>query len=344
MPSEQPLKVVILGAGKGGSALLELLTSSTGVEVTGVADIDPEAPGLRLARRLNIPTSSDAASLIRRDSADLLIDVTGDPSMAARIALQKPSEMESLGGTAARLLWMLVQRELELRNQLIQAEKLATLGTIAAEVAHDFNNPLYCIREFAAYILEEQDPAQMKEYASEIIKASGYVSSVAQRLTQYARKGHPNQPPSDTVHLPEVLDQAVALAKYSTPRDAVEVIRHYETAPPLRANAGELLQIFVNLVTNAVQAMNGRGRLTLTIQVAADRIVISVADMGPGIPTANLSKVFTPFFTTKGTKGTGLGLYIVQTLVKKYGGEISVASEEGKGTTFVVEFPETALV
>jgi two-component system NtrC family sensor kinase len=133
------------------------------------------------------------------------------------------------------------------------------------------------------------------------------------------------------------------LAKYSAPHSTVEVIRQYATIPPLRANAGELLQIFVNLVTNAVQAMNGRGRLSLTIQAAADLIVISVADTGPGIPAANLSKVFTPFFTTKDTKGTGLGLYIVQTLVKKHGGEISVSSEEGKGTTFVVEFPETAL-
>ena len=142
MASGEPINVVILGGGKGGTALIELFTSSAGVKVVGVADINPEAPGLQLARFLNIPTSTDAASLISRNGADLIVDVTGDPGMASLIAEHKTSEAESLSGIAARLVWSLIQEEQKLREQLVHAEKLATLGTLAASVAHEVNNPL----------------------------------------------------------------------------------------------------------------------------------------------------------------------------------------------------------
>ena len=339
MDADQPIKVLILGGGKGGTALLELLTS-TGIEVTGVADVDPEAPALELAQRLNIPTASQAEAMMASNGPNLIVDVTGDPQMPSRIEATKPANVEQLGGTAAKLLWRLVQREQDLRSQLIQAEKLATLGTFAAEVAHDFNNPLYCIREFAQFIQEEQDPARMQEYAKEISKAVTYLASVAQRLTQYARSDRLDKPASDRVYLPDLLDQAVMMAKYSSLNDELEVVKEYGSTPSIRAHPGELLQIFVNLVTNAVQAMNGRGRLTLKTGTQDDLITVAIGDTGPGIAPAHLAKIFTPFFTTKGNKGTGLGLYIVQTLVKKYGGHIKVSSEEGKGTTFTVELPE----
>jgi two-component system, NtrC family, sensor kinase len=340
MEADPPIRVLILGAGKGGTALFELLTSA-GVEVTGVADINPKAPGLRLARNLDIPTASDAESFLGLNGTNLIVDVTGDPLMPARIAAKKPAEAESIGGTAARLLWKLVQREQDLRAQLIQSEKLATLGLFAAEVAHDFNNPLYSIREFAQFIQEEQDPARMREYAQEIWKAVTYLSSVAHRLTQYARSGRSDRPASGILDIPDLLDQAVTLARYSVSTDELEVVKEYGHVPAIRANSGELLQILVNLVTNAVQAMSGRGRLTLTTAARQGWITITIRDTGSGISVANLEKIFTPFFTTKGNKGTGLGLYIVQTLVKKYGGRISVSSEEGKGSTFTIEFPET---
>ena len=343
MDSDQQIKVLILGGGKGGTALLELLTS-TGVHITGVADSNPQAPGLELARRLKIPTSSNAGALLELNNSNLVIDVTDDPRMPSQISEKKPANAEALGGTAAKLLWTVVQREQDLREQLIQAEKLATLGTFAAEVAHDFNNPLYCIREFAQFIQEEQDPARMQEYAMEISKAVTYLTSIAQRLTQYARSGRQDKATSDTVHIPDLLDQAVIMAKYSSLNDEIEVVKEYGALPPIRANGGELLQIFVNLVTNAVQAMNGRGRLTLTTSARQGTIAISIRDTGPGIPQDYLPKLFTPFFTTKGKKGTGLGLYIVQTLIRKYGGQVSVDGGEGKGAAFHIELPVTGSV
>jgi signal transduction histidine kinase len=336
--SDQPLKIIILGAGKGGTALIDLLARERDcVEVVGVADTNPRAPGLCLARKLNIPTASSAAELIGKNGADLSVDVTGDATIAAQIAEGKSPETETMSGTTARLLWMLVREEQELRAQLTQADKLATLGTFAAQIAHDLKNPLYCIREFAQFIEEEHDSDRIKEYSQEILKADQYLTSIVDGLTAYTRSTC-SEP--ESIRLPELLDQAVKMSRFATTSNAVEVVCDYQPVPPIRADASEMLQIFVNIITNAVQAMNGQGRLMLGVKVEEEKVVISIRDTGPGISAALLPKIFTPFFTTKERGvGTGLGLSIVQTLVKKYGGEIEVESEEGKGAAFTIRFP-----
>ena len=341
MESEEPLKVLILGAGTGGTALIDLLARGAGVEVAGVADKNPRAPGLRLARRLNIPTAADAAELLAIDGADLIVDVTGDPTMPSQIAAHA-TNVETMSGNAARLLWTLVQEEQALRAQLMQADKLATLGTFAAQIAHDLKNPLYCIREFAQFIEEEPDPARIKEYSQEILKADTYLTAIVEGLTAYTRSScsHP-----EPVRISDLLDQAVKMSRFATVCNEVEVLREYQSVPPLYADPAEILQVFVNLIANAVQAMNGQGRMTLMIHNEGGKILVSIKDTGPGIPAPSLSRVFTPFFTTKAREaGTGLGLSIVKTLVNKYGGDIAVESEEGKGATFTIRFPVPASV
>jgi len=257
--------------------------------------------------------------------------------MSAQLAAAHPPDMEIMSGGAARLLWTVVQEEQELRAQLMQADKLATLGTFAAQIAHDLKNPLYCIREFAQFIEEEEDPARIKEYSHEILKADTYLSSIVDGLTAYTRSTCAEP---ESVRLSDLLDQAVKMARFATAGNEVEVLREYHAVPPIHADSAELLQVFVNLITNAVQAMNGQGRLSLLIQNDEDKILVSVHDTGPGIPAAVLPKIFIPFFTTKERGvGTGLGLSIVQTLVNKYGGEVAVETDEGKGTTFLIRFP-----
>jgi signal transduction histidine kinase len=337
MESAEPLKVLILGAGKGGTALIDLLARGAGVEVCGVADKNPRAPGLRLARRLNIPTATNVAELMAIDGAHLIVDVTGDTTMPSQIAAARAPHVEMMSGKAARLLWTLVQEEQELRAQLMQADKLATLGTFAAQIAHDLKNPLYCIREFAQFIEEELDPSRIKEYSQEILKADTYLTSIVEGLTAYTRSSC-SEP--ECVRLSDLLDQAVKMARFATVSNEVEILREYHAVPSIHADPAELLQVFVNLITNAVQAMNGQGRVTLMIQNEADKILVSIKDTGPGIPADSLSKIFTPFFTTKERgAGTGLGLSIAKTLVNKYGGDIAVESEEGKGSTFMIRFP-----
>jgi signal transduction histidine kinase len=334
----QPLKVIILGAGRGGTALIDLFAKGAGVEIVGVADANPDAQGLKLAAELNIPTTTNPAELVSRDGANLIVDVTGDPRMAAQIAAAKPPEAEVLSGTSARLLWTLVQKEQTLRAQLMQADKLATLGTFAAQIAHDLKNPLYCIREFAQFIEEEEDPARIKEYSGEILKADKYLASIVDNLMAYARGGDSAR--SEPVRVAEALDQAVTMARYATSTNDIELIREYSAVPALDVDRAELLQVFVNLVTNAAQAMNGKGRLTLTVKTEGTDVLTAVQDNGRGIATADLPKIFTPFFTTKETGvGTGLGLSIVDTIVRKYGGRVDVESREGHGARFTLRFP-----
>jgi len=337
MEGGEPLKVIILGAGKGGTALIDLLARGAGVQVVGVADNNPRAAGLRLARRLSIPTAGTVAELMAKDGAHLIVDVTGDAAMPAQLAAAHGPDVEIMSSGAARLLWTLVQEEQELRAQLMQADKLATLGTFAAQIAHDLKNPLYCIREFAQFIEEEEDPARIKEYSQEILKADSYLTSIVDGLTAYTRSTCAEP---EAVRLSDLLDQAVKMARFATASNEVEVIREYHPVPSIQADPAELLQVFVNLITNAVQAMNGQGRLNLTVRSEGEKILVSVKDSGPGIPAVHLPKIFTPFFTTKERGvGTGLGLSIVRTLVNKYGGEITVEAEEGKGATFLMRFP-----
>jgi len=122
----------------------------------------------------------------------------------------------------------------------------------------------------------------------------------------------------------------------------VEVVTEYAPIPEIQADPGDLIQVFVTLLVNGAQAMKGRGRLTLATLVKGDAITVSIHDTGPWIPSEHREKLFAPVFTTKpGGTGTGLGLYVVRTLIQKHGGRILVESEEGQGTTFSLQFPKS---
>lgn len=123
--SSSEIRIAIVGAGKGGRALLDVLLHLPGAQVVGMTDKDPGAPGLQLAQEFNIPVVNEAMGLVGRDDLDLIIDVTGDPSMEAMIAEKKQDRTEVLGGAASKLLWLLIQREREMQSQLLRSEKLA---------------------------------------------------------------------------------------------------------------------------------------------------------------------------------------------------------------------------
>lgn len=336
--SDQSLNIVILGGGNGGAALIELLTRCVGIRILGVADTNPNAPGLQLAHYHYIPTTTDAAWLSGRDDTNLIIDVTGDPAIPPLIAKHKPPKAEVLGGTAAKLMWSVIQEEQRLFEHLVHAEKLSTLGIFATGIAHEFNNPLHGIMGFAQHLQGETDPAVINEYSQEIVTLTRRLSEMTKGLNLYARASQL----SDLlpVQIPQLLDEAVKMAAFSTVLDEVSIVRQYEPVPDMHANPNELNQVFVNLILNAVQAMNARGCLTLSAGVENKNLLVRIQDTGPGIAPQDLAKIFAPFFTTKERgKGTGLGLYVVQTLVKKYGGSIEPISQPGNGTTFRIQFP-----
>ena len=166
------------------------------------------------------------------------------------------------------------------------------------------------------------------------------LSEMTTGLNLYARTGQ--MPEMADVQIPQVLDEAIKMAAFSTMLDEVTVVKNYAPVPDMRANPSELHQVFVNLVINAVQAMNARGRLTLSTGIEGGYLAVTIQDTGPGIAPQDLARVFAPFFTTKERgSGTGLGLYIVRTIISKYGGTIEPVSQPGNGTTFHIQFPLT---
>jgi len=335
---ETTIRVLIIGAGKGGQALLELFACGQGVQVVGVADINPQAPGLALARNLGIPTSKDAVFLIGQGHTDLIVDVTGDPSMASLIARHKPPRAEILGGISALLVWKLAQYERDLRDQLIQAEKLASIGTMASGIAHEINNPLFGITGLSERLEHETRPEVVKEYVQDIMEMGRRIAAIVKDLNVYAHKNS-----SETrcdIDVNHIIEEAMKMARRACVLDEVKVQTDFSVLPPIRGNPDELLQVFVNLVTNAVQAMDGQGTLVLTTNSVNGSIRATVSDSGPGIAPHLLGKIFDPFFTTKEQgKGTGLGLHIVRDIVIRSGGRVKVDSGPGRGACFTVELP-----
>jgi len=338
MRTPPPTKIAILGAGRGGTALLDLLSLLPNIEIAGIADKNPLAPGILRAKEQNILATGNIPDLISNHGVTLIIDVTGDPGMGRIIDDHRKPGVEVLGGAAAGLLWILVQHQSHLQGRLSHAEKLATIGSFAAGIAHDINNPLHLILGYAETILEEQDVPTIHEHCREIIHAVHRISPICKDLTQYARRSNANN--FVDVELNAKLDEALKIARYATVLQDLTVIKHYGQIPPVQAEPEEILHALVNLITNAIQAMDGAGKLTLSTQLEGSMVKASIADTGCGIHPDQLGQIFEPFFTTKAPgKGTGLGLYNVRSIVSRYHGKITVESAVGKGTTFSLHLP-----
>ncbi len=337
MANPQAINIAILGAGKGGCALLDLLNNLPGVSIVGITDKDPKAPGLRRAADHHITITETLAELIGHPGVDLIVDVTGDPAVPTLIHAHKQPGSEVLGGAAARLLWRLVQHETQIQAQLLSAEKLASIGTFASGLAHDINNPLYLILGMAENLVDEKNPAILRERVHDIIQAVQRISTLTRELTHYAR--YSGKGVLQDVELTSKLDEALKIARYATALHELSVVKSYMAKPIVRANPDDLIHVFVNILTNAIHAMDGTGTLTLATEWFDHTGRVSISDTGCGIPRENLDRIFDPFFTTKPPgKGTGLGLHNVRTIIKKMNGQIMVESEVGKGTTFRLDF------
>ncbi|MBS0171791.1 MAG: PAS domain S-box protein [Nitrospira sp.] len=239
------------------------------------------------------------------------------------------------------VLWDITEDK-QLQDQLIQSEKLTSLGTMVSGMAHEINNPAQAILSMAELIQAEQDPVTIKEFAADIVGYARHVSHVVRDFAGYARStGTEN---ASEIDVAERLLEAVKMARRGPHFGYVDVVTKFDAPAFLRAHKGELDQVFINLINNAVQAMNGEGRLTLGTAQDGRWIDVTITDTGPGIPAAVRPKIFDPFFTTKAPgKGTGLGLSIVHKIVSRHAGTIAVESLEGHGTTFRLRFPALSM-
>ena len=340
MESSDHTKVAILGAGRGGHALLELLHHIPSIEIVGIADRNPAAPGLERARELQVPVSANVQGLIGNHGVSLILDVTGDPEMETYLHAHKLPTVNILSGSASRLLWKLILHESKLEAELLQSEKLAGIGSFASGIAHDINNPLQLILGLAENIAVERDLTTVHEQARDIIEAVKRTSTICRDLTRYSRLASPHE--DMLVPVNEKLDEALKIARYASSFHDIEMVKQYQPGAAVKGNPDELLHVLVNLITNAVHAMERVGG-TLTIETALhdQQVDLRISDTGCGIAPDTMHEIFEPFFTTKPPgKGTGLGLYNVKTIVDKMHGTIAVDSQIGKGTTFTLTFPD----
>jgi two-component system, NtrC family, sensor kinase len=231
-----------------------------------------------------------------------------------------------------------VTEEVELHDQLAMAEKLSGLGRLTAGIAHELNNPLVSIMGFTEAILAEKNPDKIQKYAGKVFDRSKHMSSIILNMSGYSRSSVSVE--EKDVDLNERINAAIDIAILTTYNNDIKLDKKFSELPPIKAKPEEIQQIFINILANAVQAMEGKGELRVSTERDNGNVIAKIVDTGPGIPKEYLSKIYDPFFTTKEPgKGTGLGLNIVHQLVVKYGGKIEVSSREGKGTTFSLTFP-----
>jgi signal transduction histidine kinase len=337
------MRVAIIGAGRGGTALLDGLHQIGTIELVGIADRNPSAPGLTRARELNVPVLARVADLIQHQGLHLVMNVTGDPAMEPVLQKQLPPGADVLSGQASRLLWTLVQHESLLQAEVLHAEKLAGIGSFAAGIAHDMNNPLQLILGLAENLADETDLDAVHTQARDIIEAVKRTSAICRDLTSYSRRASLQQ--AGLIGVNGKLDEALKIARYAVALQDIEIRKHYQPDVVVKGNPDELLHVFVNLITNAVQAMDHEGILTLETAAVAGTTQIRVSDTGCGIPQELLGRIFEPFFTTKPPgKGTGLGLYNIKSVIHHMNGTIAVESQVGRGSTFILTFPHDSTV
>jgi len=225
-------------------------------------------------------------------------------------------------------------------QQLLQSEKLASVGQLAAGVAHEINNPLGTILLFSD-IMRKELPADdpRRDDVTMIIDEATRCKTIVSDLLNFARQ---NEVLAQTTDVNALLADTIEQIAVQPVFDGVSVVSQLDPAlPNIQADPAQLREVFVNLMTNAAEAMEGGGSLTITTSSAEDEMIkIAFQDTGCGIPEQNLSKIFTPFFTTKAIgRGTGLGLAIVYGIIKMHRGQIYVESEVGVGSTFTITLP-----
>jgi signal transduction histidine kinase len=233
-----------------------------------------------------------------------------------------------------------VSERIEMENALKEKDRLASLGMLAAGVAHEVNTPITGISSYAQMMLQDTDEADPRyELLKKVERQTFRASRIVNNLLDFSRdKGGERRP----IDLAPLAQEALDLLKERR-LDSNVILAEVELEEGALVNGseGELQQVLTNLLINALDAMAPTGGELRVSLSADDRWVwLMVGDTGPGIPTEQLERIFQPFFSTKlGKGGTGLGLSISYNIVRRHGGELRVASHEGEGTEFIVELP-----
>jgi two-component system NtrC family sensor kinase len=231
-------------------------------------------------------------------------------------------------------------------EQLLQSQKLASIGELSAGIAHEINNPLAIIRQEAEWLLhlfkKESPPAadEIKNCLTEVVHQVDRAREITHNLLNFARR---QQPVVQAVDLNRLVEDMSLLVAKEAKNNSISMVKELQPdLPSINSDAPLLRQVILNLLNNAIQAVGQDGTVTVTTRVTdANQVLFQVDDTGPGISKENLAQIFDPFFTTKPQgKGTGLGLSICHGIIERLGGKISAASVEGQGASFIVQLPQ----
>ncbi|HPQ44246.1 MAG TPA: ATP-binding protein [Syntrophales bacterium] len=255
-------------------------------------------------------------------------------------------EQHLLNNIAVQIGLMIERKEAqeiksELQDQLIRADRLSAIGQLAAGVAHELNEPLNTILGFAQLVVKTQGlPDTVKADLAKITDASLHARSIIRELLIFARQS-PSPHSITTIRLNRIVEDELGLLESLCLKSYVEVKHILDpNVPEIVADKSKILQVIANLVVNALQSMPEGGVLTLKTSFDKDNVFLIVEDTGVGMSDELKRKIFIPFFTTKDVgQGTGLGLAVVHGIVSSHGGDITVESEVGKGSRFIIKLP-----
>jgi two-component system NtrC family sensor kinase len=267
--------------------------------------------------------------------------IEGD--LSARVGIRPPGEMGLLCQTIDAMADAIAQREEQLkqatRQQIGQSEKLASIGRLAAGVAHEINNPLTGVLTFSHLLREKENMTEQdRQDLDLIIHETARAAEIVRGLLDFARERPAVKEPLD---VSEVTRQTLRLIRSQKPVKQVVIVEDLaEGLPRVDADMNQLQQVLINLSLNACEAMPNGGTLLISTLAQDDKVLVRLTDTGCGIKKEHLGRIFDPFFSTKPVgKGTGLGLSVSYGIIQQHGGSIEVESEEGKGSTFTVVLP-----
>lgn len=236
-----------------------------------------------------------------------------------------------------------VTEQKNLQRAIVQSEKLAAVGKLAAGVAHELNNPLTGILSFAEELKLDMEPDDPRRSDIEIIiRETMRCRQIVRDLMDYARLEKPHR---QKMNINRVVERSLSLVqKQATFHDVTFDIRLSENLPDVSIDPNQMQQVFLNLIINAAEAMNNAGKITIESRALNDKRAVEaiVTDRGHGIPPDKIQQIFEPFYSTKGQQGNGLGLSVVQSIVEQHGGKIEVESEVGVGSSFKIILPSAS--
>ncbi|MFQ6137463.1 MAG: sensor histidine kinase, partial [Candidatus Hydrothermarchaeales archaeon] len=257
------------------------------------------------------------------------------------LAIERAKLYEELKEYSEHLEQKVEERTRELREaqqQLIQSEKLAAIGQLAAGVAHEINNPLANISMYTQMLMEKEKDSARREKLEVIEGQVGIAARIVGHLLDFSRQ---SEPKTTQLDLNKEILETLSFLNHQMYISNIEIVKDLDAdLPKIYADSGQLRQVFLNLISNAIEAMPRGGRLTLSTKKEDGEIEIGIADTGVGIPKEDISKIFDPFFSTRGVgKGTGLGLSVSLGIIERHAGRIEVESEVGVGTKFTIKLP-----